>query len=30
MGNNRLHTLMLMHVHKNIPDEINLADAVNK
>ena len=26
MGNNRLHALMLMHVHKNILDNINLAD----
>ena len=26
MGNNRLHALMLMHFHKTILDNINLAD----
>ena len=30
MGNNRLHALMLMHVHKNILDNINLADVANQ
>ena len=30
MGNNQLHTLMLMHFHKNILDNINLADDVNQ
>ena len=29
MGNYRLHALMLMHVHNNILDHINLADAAN-
>ena len=28
-GNNRLHALMLVHVHINILDNINLADAAN-
>ena len=30
MGNNRLHALMLMHVHNNILDNINLADVANQ
>ena len=30
MGNNRLHNLMLVHVHKNILDNINLADVANE
>ena len=30
MGNNRLHALMLVHVHKNILDNINFADVVNE
>ena len=30
MGNNRLHALMLVHVHKNILDNINLADVANE
>ena len=30
MGNNRLHTLMLVHVHKNILDNIRLADVANE
>ena len=30
MGNNRLHTLMLIHVHKNILDNINLAYVANE
>ena len=30
MGNNRLHALIWMHVHKNILDNINLADAANE
>ena len=29
-GNNRPHALMLVHVHINIVDNINLADAVNQ
>ena len=28
--NNRLHVLMLVHVHNNILDNINLADVVNQ
>ena len=28
MGNNRLHALMLVHVHNSILDSINLADVV--
>ena len=31
MGSNRLHALiMLMHIHKNILDNINLADVANE
>ena len=30
MRNNRLHVLMLMHVHNNILDNINLADVANQ
>ena len=30
MGNNRLHTLILMYVQKNILDNINLADIANE
>ena len=30
MGNNPLHVLILVHVHKNILDNINLADAANE
>ena len=30
MGNNRLHALMLEHVHNNILDNINLADVANQ
>ena len=30
MGNNRLHALVLVHVHKNILDNINLADVANE
>ena len=30
MGNNRLQALILVHVHKNILDNINLADVVNE
>ena len=30
MGNNRLHALILVHVHKNIVDNINLADVANE
>ena len=30
MRKNRLHTLILVHVHKNILDNINLADAANE
>ena len=30
MGNNRLHALMLMYVHKNILDNINLADVAHE
>ena len=30
MGNNRLHALMLMYLHKNILVNINLADAANE
>ena len=30
MENNRLHALMLMHVHKNILDNINLAYVANE
>ena len=30
MGNNRLHALMLVHVHNNILDNINLADVANQ
>ena len=30
MGNNRLHALMLVHVHKNILDNMNLADVANE
>ena len=30
MGSNRLHELMLMHIHKNILDNINLADVANE
>ena len=30
MGNNRLPALMLVHVHNNILDNINLADVVNQ
>ena len=26
MGNSQLYALMLMHVHKNVLDNINLAD----
>ena len=29
-GNNRLHALMLVHVHNNILDDINLADVANQ
>ena len=28
--NNRLHALILVHVHKNILDNINLADLANE
>ena len=30
MGNNRLHALMLEHVHKNILANINLADVAKE
>ena len=30
MGNNQLHALMLVHVHINNPDNINLADVANQ
>ena len=30
MGNNRLHVLILVHVQKNILDNINLADVANE
>ena len=30
IGHNRLHPLMLMHVHKNILDNIILADVTNE
>ena len=30
MGNNRLHALMLVHVHHNILDNISLADVANQ
>ena len=30
MGNNRLYALMLVHVHNNILDNINLADVANQ
>ena len=30
MGNNRLPALMLVHVHNNILDNINLADVANQ
>ena len=30
MGNNRLHVLILVHVLKNILDNINLADVANQ
>ena len=30
MGNNRLHALILVHVHKNILENINLADVANE
>ena len=30
MGNNRLHALLLVHVHKNILDNIDLADVANE
>ena len=30
MGSNRLHALMLMHVHKNILNKINLANVANE
>ena len=30
VGNNRLHALILVHVHKNILDNINFADVANK
>ena len=30
MGNNRLQALILVHVHKNISDNINLADVANE
>ena len=30
MGNNRLHALILVHVHINIVNNINLADAANQ
>ena len=30
MGNNRLHALILVHVHKNILDNINFADIANQ
>ena len=30
MGNNRLHALMLVHVHINNPNNINLADVANQ
>ena len=30
MGNNRLQALILVHVHKNIWDNINLADVANE
>ena len=30
MGNNRLHVLMLVRVHNNILDNINLADIANQ
>ena len=30
MGNNRLHALMLVNVHNNILDNINLADIANQ
>ena len=29
VGNNRLHALMLVHVHNNVLDNINLADVAN-
>ena len=29
-GNNRLHALILVHIHKNILDKINLADVANE
>ena len=30
MGNNRLHALILVHVHKNILNNINLADVASE
>ena len=30
MENNRLHALMLVHVHNNILNNINLADVANQ
>ena len=30
MGNNRLHALMLVHVHKNILDNMNLPNVANE
>ena len=30
MGNNRLYALILVHVHKNILENINLADVANE
>ena len=30
IGNNRQHSLMLVHVHNNILDNINLADVANQ
>ena len=30
MGNNRMHALILVHVHKNVLDNLNLADVANE
>ena len=30
IGNNRVHNLLLVHVHNNILDNINLADVMNQ
>ena len=30
MGNNQLHALILLHIHKNILNNINLVDVANE